>query len=308
MTTFQDPQAPAPAGRERRRLRAARLGLAVALIAPLGATAATAATATAASATSRLTVTRVATTLDDYDDRHNSSPFQQRTAYCPAGTHVIGGGARVDNGGDQVRLTQLVPAVGTNGGADHFSARAEEPDSGYSSEWQFFAYALCAGSSDLHNYRIVSHSTTAGSSRFQQAIATCPSGTLALGGGGAISDGDNQVGLQLVRPSDPQDIVRATGREDADGFGLDWHATAYAVCADRISDAAVYGTLTDTGGDVSCPPDKKVYSVGGGGGTVDSGAYFLQSSYPTGATPQSYSVRMTGRPTVGTVVTAVCGP
>jgi hypothetical protein len=279
--------------------------MAVALTAQLGATAVL---ATPASASSRLSVSWVATTLDDYDDRHNSNPYQQRTAECPTGTHVIGGGARVDNGKDQVRLTQLIPVVGTSGNPDHFSARAEEPDAGYASEWQFTVYALCAESSQLHNYKIISHSTTASSSRFQQAIATCPSGTLALGGGGAIYDGDNQVGLQLARPSAPQDIFRATGREDADGFALDWHATSYAVCADRISDAAVYDTLADTGGNVSCPPGKHVYSVGGGGGTVDSGAYFLQSSYPTSSSLLSYTVQMTGRPTVGTVVTAVCGP
>jgi hypothetical protein len=306
MTTYQSTHGSLSVDRNRQRRRLAGAGLlAVALIAQLGASTVTAAPA---SATSRLTVTWVATTLDDYDDRHNSSPFQQRSADCPTGTHVIGGGARVENGKDQVRLTQLIPVVGAGGHSDYFSARAEEPDTGYSSEWEFIVYALCAEASQLHSYKIVSHSTTAGSSRFQQAIATCPSGTLALGGGGAIYDGDNQVGLQLVRPSGPQDIFRATGREDADGFGLDWHATSYAVCADRISDAAVYDTITDTGGNEACPPDKQVYSVGGGGGTADSGAYFLQSSYPASSAQRSYTVQMTGRPTVGTVVTAVCGP
>ncbi len=63
----------------------------------------------------QLDIETVATTLDDYDDRHNSNSTQTRSATCPAGTHVIGGGARVSGGSDEVRLTRLVPAVLTVG-------------------------------------------------------------------------------------------------------------------------------------------------------------------------------------------------
>jgi hypothetical protein len=252
----------------------------------------------------RLGVVLVATTLDDYDDRHNSNSTQTRSASCPAGTHVIGGGARVSLGSDKVRLTRLVPVRGTNGSNDYFTATAEEPDTGYSSEWQFFVYALCADVDELDNYSIVSGSTTQSSSVFKQAIADCPGSTLAIGGGAAITNGDHQVGLQLSRLAGPLDIARATGREDADGFALDWGVTAYAICADRISGAAIYGTIVAQSDTEQCPPDKFVHSVGGGGSLTDSGPYFLQTIYP--ATSQSWTVEMTGPPIGQTTVQAVC--
>ncbi|MFI5915977.1 hypothetical protein [Dactylosporangium sp. NPDC051541] len=256
-------------------------------------------------ANANLSVTVVSTTLEDYDDRHNSNAFQYRSASCPTGMHVIGGGARVDGGDDQVRLTRLQPVRGSNGYNDYYTATAEEPDTGFAPDWQFTVYAFCADTHQLANYSIVSAGTSTDSTAFKQAIAYCPGSTLAIGGGAAISDGDHQVGLQLSRLAAPLDIARATGREDRDGFALDWKVTAYAVCADRISGAAIYGDLFWDGGTQDCPPDKHVYSLGGGGSLTDSGPYFLQSIYPFGT--RSWKVQMTGVPTGQTTVQALCG-
>ncbi|WP_433202716.1 hypothetical protein ACQP00_32850 [Dactylosporangium sp. CS-047395] len=256
-------------------------------------------------AAGQLGVVLVATTLDDYDDRHNSNSTQTRSATCPSGTHVIGGGARVSGGGDEVRLTRLVPVRGGTGQNDSYSATAEEPDTGYASEWQFVVYALCADADELDGYSVVSGSTSESSSAFKQATADCPGATLAIGGGAAISNGDHQVGLQLSRLAAPLDIARATGREDANGFALNWSVTAYAICANRIGGAAIYGTLAAEGDTSSCPPDKFTYSVGGGGSLTDSGAYFLQTLYPFG--DRSWTVEMTGPPIGQTSVQALCG-
>jgi hypothetical protein len=253
----------------------------------------------------RLGLVLVATTLDDYDDRHNSNSAQTRSASCPTGTHVVGGGARVSLGSDKVRLTRLVPVRGTNGGADYFSATAEEPDTGYASEWQFYVYAICADVDELDNYSIVSAATTETSTGFKQATVDCPGSTLAIGGGAAITNANNQVGLQLSRLASALDIARATGREDADGYALSWGVTAYAICADRIDSAAIYGTIVAQSDTEECPPDKFVHSVGGGGGLTDSGPYFLQTIYPiTGL--RSWTVAMTGPPVSQVVVNAVC--
>ena len=252
----------------------------------------------------RLGVVLVATTLDDYDDRHNSNSTQTRSASCPAGTHVIGGGARVTGGSDKVRLTRLVPVRGSTGHNDYYSATAEEPDTGYASDWQFVVYAICADVDQLDNYSVVSASTTQTSTVFKEAIADCPGSTLAIGGGAAITNGDHQVGLQLSRLAGPLDIARATGREDANGFALDWGVTAYAVCADRISGAAIYGTIAAQGDTQECPPDKFVYSVGGGGSLTDSGPHFLQTAYPF--SERGWTVEMTGPPIGQTTIQAVC--
>ena len=157
---------------------------------------------------------------------------------------------------------------------------------------------------ELDNYSIVSAGTTESSSVFKQAIADCPGSTLAVGGGAAITNGDHQVGLQLSRLAGPLDIARATGREDANGFALDWSVTAYAVCADRISGAAIYGTIAAQSATEECPPDKFVLSLGGGGSLTDSGPYFLQTMYPFG--DRSWTVEMTGPPVGQTAVQALC--
>ena len=80
------------------------------------------------------------------------------------------------------------------------------------------------------------------SQSFKDAEARCPDDTVAFGAGGIIVYPDfpefpppARVGLQLVRPSGPLDIARATGREygdgDEDGYLGNWQVIAWAICA-----------------------------------------------------------------------------
>jgi len=236
---------------------------------------------------------------------YNSDASQVREAVCPRGDQILGGGARIRTGGDQVRLTMLRPYHDTTiiePVPDRFIARAEEPDTGYAGTWRLETYAICGA---VRGYEIVGEDTDESSSVFQITAATCPGQKRVIGTGAEIRHANGQVGLQLVRPDGALGIARATGREDADRYAQNWSIEAFAICADRIESAAVYGTLGDQGGTANCPPDKFVHSVGGGGSLVDSGPYFLQAVYPN-ANLRTFTVAMTGPPVGGTAVGAVC--
>ncbi|GAA3454811.1 hypothetical protein [Dactylosporangium matsuzakiense] len=76
-------------------------------------------------------------------------------------------------------------------------------------------------------HRPTGSSPAASSLTFKQAVADRPGSTGAIGGGGATTDGDHQLGLRLSRPAAPLDVAPATGREDANGCALDRKAGPY---------------------------------------------------------------------------------
>jgi len=235
----------------------------------------------------------------------NSTWYRQAWANCPSsGYRVVGAGAELIGAGNQVRLTTVHPFTSDTGGS--VFVRAEEFDTGFAGNWRLMAYAICAPVGSVPGYQIVSGKTPDTSTVFQQATARCPGTKRVIGVGGGILHANGQVGLQLLRPANPLDISRATAREDADGYAANWSVTSYAICADRIESAAVYGQVADgSGAQANCPPDKKLHSGGGGGGLTDSGPVWLDLLYPFD-NMRTWWVAMTGTPTGGLSVGALC--
>jgi hypothetical protein len=231
-----------------------------------------------------------------------SSSFLWREAIagCDNNEVVVGGGAEIIGGGNQVRLTMMFPL------SRRFLARAEEPDTGYTGNWRLETYAICANTITVQGYEMAPPQRSGESSSvFKHQTAGCPGNKKVIGTGAQIFHANGQVGLQLARPAGPLDIARATAREDADGYAQDWELVTHAICANRIASAAVYGTLGDSGGSASCPPDKYAYSVGGGGSLTDSGPYCLRTLRPS-PDLRGFSVWMTGPPVDQTAIGAIC--
>jgi hypothetical protein len=227
--------------------------------------------------------------------RSMDSP-QGAQAFCPSGKVVVGGGAEIEGGGDdpatQPRLTRLQP-LGFN-----FDVTAEAPNHASEAPWLVRAYAICADADalDMDHYRIVPGASAKDSQSFKDAVARCPDGTVAFGAGGMILYRDfsgypppARVGLQLVRPSGPLDIARATGREYGDGiedgyFG-NWEVIAWAICAPPVGGIHAEGTGGLVDGEKAthvCSDSPFVAGAGGGGGPfINGGDAYLQYIIPS---------------------------
>jgi hypothetical protein len=217
-------------------------------------------------------------------------------ASCPPGKVVVGGGAEIEGGGEdpatQPRLTRLLPFF------FGFAVTAEAPNHASEEIWLVRAYAICADADalDMDRYLIVPGVSAKDSQSFKDAEARCPDGTVAFGAGGMITYPDfpgfpppARVGLQLVRPSGPLDIARATGREYGDGvedgYLGNWQVIAWAICAPLAGGLHAEGTLGQVDGEKStheCSNGTLAASAGGGGGPfIDGGDAYLQYIIPS---------------------------
>ncbi len=211
----------------------------------------------AASAAPSATVPRpqITSALTQFDSLQVPKTARAR---CPAGTRVIGGGGRV-NGGQHVVITRQQPVQGA---PDTFVVSAVEDQVGTPQLWAVQAFAVC--SVPLPGLEVVTVTGAAGSSGFQGQNANCSAGKFALGVGGRINNGANQVSLNTQGVGASLGTA-ASGSEDVDGFGGIWSVTAFAVCITaRFGDVQVVSVQTasdDTARkifDVNCPPGKNV--------------------------------------------------
>ena len=121
----------------------------------------------------------------------NSSTSRTVAANCPAGKRVLGGGGTVTGGRGQVVLERLEPVqTATN---DRFVVGAREDRTGYSSNWQLTAYALCAN--PLPAYGILPSTSGSPSSNSPQSTISFCVGQPEVGFGGRINGGAGQVHL-----------------------------------------------------------------------------------------------------------------
>jgi hypothetical protein len=101
----------------------------------------------------------------------------------------------------------------------------------------------------------------------KSATATCPTGTVVIGGGGSIAGGGNQVRIRGLFPVGAT-AFRVIGKEAVGGYAGNWSVTAQARCAAPPA-GLEYRSATATGssGDVravraTCTPGHKVIGVG----------------------------------------------
>ena len=241
----------------------------------------------------------------------NSNGLKSASAVCPAGKRVVGGGAVInDHGAGEVMLSAAHPMKSDS--TYRYDVIGQEPDGGFMGAWWIQAFALCAG--PLAGYALVTRSTGEFSSAtFQSAVVECPAGTKALSAGGLVvaSGGGvaSNVGLQLVRPSGPLDIARATGREGPGGSAASWQVLTFAICAKPIADTVVASqVVTDVrSAAVKCPDGTVVHGAGGGGSVTDAGETYLQTLKPRSSLLRA-KVKMTTAPAAGMVAQVVCAP
>ncbi|SCG48996.1 hypothetical protein [Micromonospora coxensis] len=100
--------------------------------------------------------------------------------------------------------------------------------------------------------------------------ATCPAGTVVIGGGGAITgSGLGQVGMDIMKPLIGGTTFSVTGREDESGVAGNWAVTASAVCAPApkglvtVSGSSAPSLGSSNWFEKSCPLGKHAIGVGG---------------------------------------------
>jgi hypothetical protein len=227
------------------------------------------------------------------------------TVRCPVGKSVLGGFFAVSDYADTALATKSRPF--TDGNGDGYTVEAQRPSADPNERWQIRATAICANRPPGH--QIVHHLTSSSSTTFKTTSAVCPAGKLVVGTGAEVLNGSNQVGLVLNRPSGPRDISRASAREDATGYGGSWALASYAICANPIPGAVQESHVhpgPNRGMAYYCADDKYAISIGGGGGLIDLGPYFLATQYSS--IWRSYALNMTGVPPGGMAITAICAP
>lgn len=155
-------------------------------------------------------------------------------AFCPRGTVVVGGGARISGGGEPyAHITSFgpLPKVGWFAVGREFSGRTDR-------SWEVTAWAFCAPAPPGLDYVFAQASPQ--SIAWQSIEARCEKGTRVIAGGGGIyGDADGEVMLAEARPNIASDAFRARGTVDFAGFAGAWSINAYAICAAVESGQAV---------------------------------------------------------------------
>jgi hypothetical protein len=80
--------------------------------------------------------------------------------------------------------------------------------------------------------RIVTTSATDSLNKTQ--TATCPAGKVVVGGGGYITGGVGQVGIERSAPTSSGRGYSLTAHEDGSGYAANWSVTAIAFCAPAL--------------------------------------------------------------------------
>lgn len=214
----------------------------------------------------------------------NVGDFWELSASCPMGRIAIGGGAEAGFGdtphGHDLNLISSRPMI-EDGQATGWVVSAHHL-------WDNIpqtvtAYAICAA--PPAGYQVL-QSDPVQMPQKEVAKLTCPTGKVVLGGGGTVAPGD-WASLSKSYPTS------ATGAGTPNqwavggyGDGTTTATTAFAICADPITDLTVrhYNTTKieyePYGGLLKCPAGT---SVVGGGASANGPAASLYASRPSKA-------------------------
>jgi hypothetical protein len=220
-------------------------------------------------------------------------------ASCPDGLQVLGGSGSIGGyASDKVFLTESYPL-------DRWTWRvtAAEVAPGWDGEWNVTAYAICA--TPLRGWEIKRGNSGGGATTFKTTFTYgCSEHKKVFSAGGRVNAPDGQVGLTMIRPDGPLTIGRASARVAPGGFWDPWSVDSFAICAYPVPNQQNVGVI-ESGNTAfaGCPGITRANGVGGGGGTVDLGPYYLQKIAPSDA---SVSVRMTGTQEGGTMAQVTC--
>ncbi len=97
-------------------------------------------------------------------------------------------------------LTELHPVADVDGhGRDAYRASAAATSPEFTEGWALVVVALCADSSSLPGWEIVTDVTNGVSESLKRLTVACPDGKKVLGTGAKISRNNGQIGLQVAR-------------------------------------------------------------------------------------------------------------
>jgi hypothetical protein len=166
----------------------------------------------------------------------DSSAEKSVPASCPSGKKVVGVGGRVTDGFSLFFTPTSADFVGEvvmnglfpNAALTSVQVNAFEDEDGFDKNWSLTAYAICANPPPG---LVLVSASSAPSSSFKGATASCPSTKNLLGTGGLLLDGQGQLVIDDLRPTKALNSVTVFGVEDQSGYPLNWTASAFAICA-----------------------------------------------------------------------------
>ncbi|MBV1856670.1 hypothetical protein [Catellatospora tritici] len=196
----------------------------------------------------------------DWSDLTGSESAKTANAFCPSGKVILGGGADIVGGGNEVRLTAMVP----QGGWHSYYASAME-DGDYDADWTLYSWAICGN--PVPGWELVSaYDAGEPGDDIVHTLVICPEGKRVMGTGGAAVGG-YQFKLAYISPGpapEPWDVwVGVTPDENVSGpFG----AYAYAICTNPMGQQRVsvdsISSSVNKGVSVECPAGTKVHGTG----------------------------------------------
>jgi hypothetical protein len=182
------------------------------------------------------------------------------TATCPAGTELVGGGASLDS--TPALSTEIVSSYPSADGTTWTGTLENQVNAGT----DLYVRAICAAG--VSDYSVVAgalvHNPTG---QHTAATATCPSGTVALGGGAHLSSTNLGVSLSDDHPT-AQGASWVVHANNVSGAGD--QITPYVICGTKPTGYAIaVGPSTAVGASSSgestaiCPSGSSVLSGGG---------------------------------------------
>ncbi|GAA1410435.1 hypothetical protein ACFQZ4_35780 [Catellatospora coxensis] len=200
-----------------------------------------------------------------------SESTKTANAICPAGKFVLGGGADIVGGGNEVRLTAMIPAAPGLPTHSYYAAAME--DGSYAADWTLYTWAICgnpiAGWEVRSNYAAV----VPGNS-YVHSLAFCTGNKKVVGTGGAVVGG-YRFKLIYIIPGGADHITVSTGVAPDENVNATYGAWSYAICADPIGQQVVWAESVSSsinkGLSVACPAGTKVHGTGAKAGSGPGG-------------------------------------
>ncbi len=190
---------------------------------------------------------------------YNGDDFKLKSMACPLNTKVIGGGADLAGGNDDVHIVGMHPDAATN---SYVAVAVEHTPT--SSSWMVTVHVICAP--QPAGYHIVETMVDWSSSSTKSDEAFCDPGKKVLGVGGRVgAPNTGKVLLTYVKPTGTGNGAEAGAVEVTGGYASDWKLTIWAICA---TEPTGWQPAADTIGPgaqwafVTCPSAKKLTTAG----------------------------------------------
>lgn len=209
-----------------------------------------------------------------------------RSAHCPTGTKVIGGGADVIGKNTATVLSQSFPYDDGDGGIAPDNGWRASLDSRSAGSKTLVAYAVCTTARHLKYVETIEQGIVTGG--HTTVLASCPNGYHVTGGGGAIQLPDVNRNVDIASTW-PVDALSAGWETTFNNYSGSSQAVAtFAVCALSGTYQYVQPSQALSPSDtqlpmaVDCPGSSKI--VGGGAQVTGGGpgdVYEIAATFPS---------------------------